>query len=48
MVGILKELRIDSEIIDFTVRTYREHSTKIRLEENRDVEIEVTSGIRQG
>ena len=48
MVEILKELRKDGKIIDFIVRIYREHSTKIRLEENGEIEIEVTSGIRQG
>ena len=48
MVQILKELRIDSKIIDFIVRTYREDSTKIQLEKNKEIEIEVTSGIRQG
>ena len=31
MVQILKELRIDSKIIDFIVRIYREDSTKIQL-----------------
>ena len=48
MVEILKELKIDSKIIDFIVKIYREDSSKIRLEENREIEIEVTSGIRQG
>ena len=48
MLQILRELRIDSKIIDFIVRIYRGDSTKIRLEENREIEIEVTSGIRQG
>ena len=48
MVQILKELRIDSKIIDFIVRIYREGSTKIQLEKNKEIEIEVTSGIRQG
>ena len=48
MVQILKELRIDSKIIDFIVRIYREDSTKIQLEKNKEIEIEVTSGIRQG
>ena len=32
MVQILKELRIDSKIIDFIVRIYKEDSTKIQLE----------------
>ena len=48
MVQILKELRIDSKIIDFIVRIYREDSTKIQLEKNKEIEIEVASGIRQG
>ena len=48
MVEILKELRTDSKIIDFIVRIYREDSTKMLLEENKEIEIEVTSGIRQG
>ena len=49
MVQILKELRIDSKIIDFIVRIYREDSTKIQLEKSKKIEIEVTiSGIRQG
>ena len=48
MVQILKELRIDSKIIDFIVRIYREDSTTIQLEKNKEIEIEVTSGIRQG
>ena len=48
MVQILKELRIDCKIIDFIVRIYREDSTKIQLEKNKEIEIEVTSGIRQG
>ena len=48
MVQILKELRIDSKIIDFIVRIYREDITKIQLEKNKEIEIEVTSGIRQG
>ena len=48
MVQILKESRIDSKIIDFTVRIYREDNTKIQLEKNKEIEIEVTSGIRQG
>ena len=39
MAEILKELRIDSKIIDFIVRIYREDSTKIRLEEDREIEI---------
>ena len=43
-----KELRIDSKIIDFIVRIYKEDSTKIQLEKNKEIEIEVTSGIRQG
>ena len=47
MVLILKELRIDSKIIDFIVRIYMEDSTKIQLEKNKKIEIEVTSGIRQ-
>ena len=48
VVQILKELRIDSKIIDFIVRIYREDSTKIQLENNKEIEIKVTSGIRQG
>ena len=49
MVQILKELRIDSKIIDFIVRIYRDDSTKIQLEKSKKIEIEVTiSGIRQG
>ena len=48
MVQILKELRIDSKIIDCIVRIYMEDSTKIQLEKNQEIEIEVTSGIRQG
>ena len=48
MVQILKELRIDSKIIDFIVRIYKEDSTKIQLEKNKEIEIEVTSGIREG
>ena len=48
MVQILKELRIDSKIIDFIVRIYMEGSTEIQLEKNKEIEIEVTSGIRQG
>ena len=48
MVQILKELRIDSKMIYFIVRIYREDSTKIQLEKNKEIEIEVTSGIRQG
>ena len=48
MVQILKELRIDSKIIDFIVRIYVEDSTKIQLEKSKEIEIEVTSGIRQG
>ena len=47
MVQILKELRIDSKIIDFIVRIYREDSTKIQLEKNKEIAIEVTSGKRQ-
>ena len=31
IVQVLKELRIDSKIIDFIVRIYREDSTKIQL-----------------
>ena len=42
MVQILKELRIYSKIIDFIVRIYREDSTKIQLEKNKEIEIEVT------
>ena len=45
---ILQELSIDSKIIDFIVRIYREDSTKIQLEKNKEIEMEVTSGIRQG
>ena len=45
---ILKELRIDGKIIDFIVRIYVGDSTKIQLEKNKEIEIEVTSGIRQG
>ena len=48
MVQIIKELRIDSKIIDFIVRIYREDSTKIQLEKNKKIEIELTSGMRQG
>ena len=48
IVQILKELRIDRKIIDFIVRIYREDSTKIQLEKNKEIEIEVTSGTRQG
>ena len=48
MVQILKELRLDSKIIDFIKRIYKEDSIKIQLEKNKDIEIEVTSGIRQG
>ena len=48
MVQILKELRIDGKIIDFIVRIYVGDSTKIQLEKNKEIEIEVTSGIRQG
>ena len=45
---ILKELGIDSKIIEFIVRIYMENSTKIQLEKSKEIEIEVTSGIRQG
>ena len=48
MVQILIELKIDSKIIDFIVRIYMNDSTKIQLEKNKEIEIEVTSGIRQG
>ena len=48
MVQILKELRIDSKIIDLIVRMYMEDSKKIQLEKSKEIEIEVTSGIRQG
>ena len=48
MVDILKELKIHSETIDFIVRIYSEDNTKIRLKENREIEVEVTSGKRQG
>ena len=44
---ILKELRIDGKKIDFIVRIYVGDSTKIQLEKNKEIEIEVTSGIRQ-
>ena len=37
MVHILKELRIDSKIIDFIVRIYMEDSTKIQLEKNKEI-----------
>ena len=47
MVQILKELRIDGKKIDFIVRIYVGDSTKIQLEKNKEIEIEVTSGIRQ-
>ena len=47
MVQILKELRIDSKIIDFIVSIYREDNTKIQLEKNKEI-VEVTNGIRQG
>ena len=47
MVQIQKEFRIDSKIMDLIVRIYREDSTKIELEKNKEIEIEVTSGIRQ-
>ena len=30
------------------LRIYREDSTKLQLEKNKEIEIEVTSGIRQG
>ena len=43
MVQILKELWIDSQIIDFIVRIYRKDSTKIQLEKNKEIEIEVKS-----
>ena len=48
MVQILKEIRIDSKIIDLIVIIYREDSTKIQLEKNNEIEIEITSGKRQG
>ena len=35
MVQILKELRIDSKIIEFIVRIYMVDSTKIQLEKNK-------------
>ena len=35
MVQILKELRIDSKIIDFIVRIYKEDSTMIQLEKKK-------------
>ena len=47
MVQIIKELWLDSKIIDLIVRIYREDSTKIQLEKNKEMDIEVTSGIRQ-
>ena len=43
----IKELRIDGKIIDFIVGIYMEDSTKIQLQKNKEIEIEVTSGIRQ-
>ena len=45
---ILKELRIDSKIIDFIVGIYMEDSTKIQLEKNKEIQKEVTSDLRQG
>ena len=44
MVEILKELKIDSKIIDFIIKIYREDSTKTQLEKNKEIEMEVTSG----
>ena len=48
MVEIITELKIASKIIDFIVNIYREDSTKIQLEESKEIEIEVTSGRRHG
>ena len=37
MVEILKELKIDSKLIVIIVRIYRDDSTKIQLEEKREI-----------
>ena len=35
MVEILKELKMDSKVVDFIIRIYWEDSTKIQREESR-------------
>ena len=42
------ELRVDDSIIDFVKRIYNDDSTKMMLNEGRMLNMEVTSGIRQG
>ena len=44
---VLKEYRVDPQVIDFVVRIYEKDQTRIEIGE-RDVKIDVQSGIRQG
>ena len=47
-VEILKEYRVQEEVIDIVVSIYRDDVTKIKLGDDKYVEIEVENGIRQG
>ena len=47
IVEVLKEYRVDPQIIDFVVRIYEKDQTRIEIGK-RDVKIDVQSGIRQG
>ena len=48
IIEILKDYRIQGEIIDFISRVYRGDSTVIGMEDNREIEIDIDNGIRQG
>ena len=47
IVEVLKEYRIDANVIDFVVRIYMEDKTRIAIEDE-EITVEIESGIRQG
>ena len=47
-VEILKEYRVEEELIDIIVSIYSDDVTKIKLGDDKYVEIEIENGIRQG
>lgn len=48
ILEILKEYRVDINIVDFVKRIYTGDSTIIQMGEGEDIEMKVESGIRQG
>lgn len=48
MVRVMKEYKLDDRTIEVISKLYQGDVTKIKLGENREISIPVTSGIRQG